>query len=123
ETFAALLNGATLYVADPSRLGINGVLRMLRDARATVGYIVPALLRQLLAAPDAKEAFGHARIVRIGGDIPVTDDLALCRLMLPSSCHILIAFSSTEAPTIFQWFIPRDWNPDGIRLPIGYARP
>jgi acyl-coenzyme A synthetase/AMP-(fatty) acid ligase/thioesterase domain-containing protein len=123
ETFAALLNGATLYIADPPRLGIRGVLRMLRDARVTVGYIVPALLRQLLAATDAKEAFSHARIVRIGGDIPVADDLALCRLTLPSSCYILIAFSSTEVPTIFQWFVPRDWRPDGVRLPIGYARP
>jgi acyl-coenzyme A synthetase/AMP-(fatty) acid ligase/thioesterase domain-containing protein len=123
ETFAALLNGATLYVADPLRLGIRGVLQVLREARATVGYLVPALLRQLLGATDAKESFSSARIVRIGGDIPVADDLALCRLMLPPSCHILIAFSSTEVPTIFQWFIPRDWRPDGVRLPIGYARP
>ena len=123
ETFAALLNGATLYIADPLRLGIRGVLRMLCDAQATVGYVVPALLRQLLSATDAKEAFGHARVVRIGGDIPVADDLALCRQTLPPTCHILIAFSSTEVPTLFQWFIPRDWRPDGVRLPIGYARP
>jgi acyl-coenzyme A synthetase/AMP-(fatty) acid ligase/thioesterase domain-containing protein len=123
ETFAALLNGATLHIADPLRLGIRGVLRMLCDAQATVGYVVPALLRQLLSATGAGLAFGHARVLRIGGDIPVADDLELCRLTLPTSCHILIAFSSTEVPTIFQWFIPRDWRPDGVRLPIGYARP
>lgn len=123
ETFAALLNGATLYVAEPTRLGINGILRMLREARATVGYAVPALLRQILAMPEAREALAHVRIIRIGGDIPVADDLTLCRSVLSPSCYILIAFSSTEVPTIFQWFIPRDWNPEGIRLPIGYARP
>jgi acyl-coenzyme A synthetase/AMP-(fatty) acid ligase/thioesterase domain-containing protein len=123
ETFAALLNGATLYVADPNRLGINGVLRMLRNAGATVGYIVPALLRQLLVAPEARAAFEQARIIRIGGDIPVREDLALCRAVLPAACHILFAFSATEMPTIFQWFVPPDWHPDSIRLPIGYARP
>lgn len=123
EMFAALLNGATLYVADPLRLGIKGVLRMLGDAQATVGYVVPALLRQLLSATDASQAFAHVRVIRIGGDIPVADDLALCRLALPATCHVLIAFSSTEVPTIFQWFIPPDWRPDGVRLPIGYARP
>ena len=123
EIFAALLNGATLYVADPLRLGIKGVLRMLHDAQATVGYAVPALLRQLLNATGAAEAFSRVRVIRIGGDIPVADDLALCRLALPPTCHILIAFSSTEVPTIFQWFIPPDWHPDGVRLPIGYARP
>ena len=123
ETFAALLNGATLYVADPNRLGINGVLQMLSGAGVNVGYVVPALLRQLLSAPQARDAFAQARIIRIGGDVPVADDLALCRAILPTSCHILFAFSSTEMPTIFQWFVPRDWRPDGVRLPIGYARP
>src|SRR5262249_40684021 len=122
ETFAALLNGATLYIADPNRLGINGVLQMLGDAGATVGYIVPALLRQLLASPQARAAFERARIIRIGGDIPLEDDLARCRAILPASCHILFAFSSTEIPTIFQWFVPRDWQPNSVRLPIGYAR-
>jgi acyl-coenzyme A synthetase/AMP-(fatty) acid ligase/thioesterase domain-containing protein len=123
ETFAALLNGATLYVADPNRLGINGVLQMLGNAGVTVGYIVPALLRQLLAAPQAGAAFDQARVIRIGGDIPVKADLALCRAILPESCRILFAFSSTEIPTIFQWFVPQDWHPDSVRLPIGYARP
>jgi acyl-coenzyme A synthetase/AMP-(fatty) acid ligase/thioesterase domain-containing protein len=123
ETFAALLNGATLYVADPNRLGINGVLQMLGNAGVTVGYVVPALLRQVLAAPQARAAFERARVVRIGGDIPLESDLSLCRATLPASCHILFAFSSTEIPTIFQWFVPRDWQPDSVRLPIGYARP
>jgi acyl-CoA synthetase (AMP-forming)/AMP-acid ligase II/thioesterase domain-containing protein len=122
ETFAALLNGATLYVADPNRLGINGVLQMLGDAGVTVGYIVPALLRQLLAAPQASAAFDQARVIRIGGDIPIKSDLALCRTVLPASCRILFAFSSTEIPTIFQWFVPKDWFPASVRLPIGYAR-
>jgi acyl-coenzyme A synthetase/AMP-(fatty) acid ligase/thioesterase domain-containing protein len=122
ETFSALLNGATLYVTDPNRLGINGVLQMLSSAGATIGYAVPALLRQLLAAPDARAAFAQARIVRIGGDMPVKEDLELCRAVLPASCRILFAFSSTELPTIFQWFVPRDWQPDSTRLPIGYAR-
>ena len=51
------------------------------------------------------------------------DDLARCRKILPASCHILFAFSSTEIPTIFQWFVPHDWQPDSVRLPIGHARP
>jgi acyl-CoA synthetase (AMP-forming)/AMP-acid ligase II/thioesterase domain-containing protein/acyl carrier protein len=123
ETFAALLNGGTLYVADPNRLGINGVLQMLGNAGVTVGYIVPALLRQLFSAPQAKEAFHRLRVIRIGGDVPIREDLRLCRAILPASCRILFAFSSTEVPTIFQWFVPPDWEPDAVRLPIGNARP
>jgi acyl-coenzyme A synthetase/AMP-(fatty) acid ligase/thioesterase domain-containing protein len=122
ETFSALLNGATLYVTDPNRLGINGVLQMLSSAGATIGYAVPALLRQLLSAPDARAAFAQARVIRIGGDMPTKEDLELCRAVLPASCRVLFAFSSTEVPTIFQWFVPHGWQPDSTRLPIGYAR-
>ena len=122
ETFAALLNGATLYVADPIRLGINGVLQQLSHARVTVGYAVPALLRQLLSVSQAKAAFSELRVIRIGGDVPIREDLRLCRSVLPTSCRVLFAFSSTEVPTIFQWFVPDSWQPDSVRLPIGYAR-
>jgi non-ribosomal peptide synthetase component F/serine acetyltransferase len=122
ETFCALLNGATLYVADPLRLGISGILQVMRDARITAGYIVPALLRTLMSFPDATEAFAHMRILRVGGDIPLESDLTLIRGVAPQA-RLLIAFSSTEMPTIFQWFVPADWKPDALRLPIGYAQP
>jgi thioesterase domain-containing protein len=122
ETFVALLNGMTLHVADPVRLGINAVLKCVEDAQVTLGYMVPALLRQLLGAPGARNAFRHMRIIRTGGDIPLASDIALCRATLPASCHFLIAFSSTEVPTIFQWFVPRNWEPKEVRLPIGYVR-
>jgi non-ribosomal peptide synthetase component F len=36
---------------------------------------------------------------------------------------VLIGYGSTEAPTTFQWFVPRDWNPDSSRVPIGYPVP
>lgn len=123
ETFAALLNGSTLYIADPHRLGMQGVLRVFGSAGITVGYAVPALLRQLLNLPGAQQAFSSARIIRTGGDIPLESDLALCRAVLPPSCHLLIAFSSTEIPTIFQWFVPHDWVAETLRLPVGQARP
>jgi amino acid adenylation domain-containing protein len=123
ETFAALLNGATLYPADPVHLGINGVLETVAEARATVAYAVPVLLRRLLDQPSAGHAFRELRVIRTGGDIPIAADLALCRAVLPATCHVLIAFSSTEVPTIFQWFVPQAWPPDSARLPIGYARP
>ncbi len=123
ETFAALLNGATLYPADPVHLGINGVLEAIGNARVTAGYAVPVLLRKLLEQPSATGAFRDMRVIRAGGDIPTDADLALCRAVLPAACHILIAFSSTEVPTIFQWFVPPGWTPEGVRLPIGYARP
>ena len=123
DTFTALLNGATLYIADPHQVGMGGILRMLRDYRITICYFVPALLRELLKLPTAKQAFSDLRILRIGGDNILASDIALCRTSLPKFCRILVGYGSTEAPTIFQWFVPPDWIPDGPNVPCGYPLP
>jgi amino acid adenylation domain-containing protein len=123
ETFAALLNGATLHATDPHERGVHDVLKMLREGRITICYTVPALLRTLLRAPGAKEAFAHMRIMRVGGDITLESDFALCRSIVPASCHFFASFSSTEMPAAFQWFVPLGWQADGLRVPVGYARP
>lgn len=123
EAFAALLSGAALYIADPRRHGIGGVLNVLQEARITICYTVPQLLRTLLQASGAQQAFSYLRIMRISGDVALESDLDLCRRILPASCHILISFSSTEMPNAFQWFVPRDWKGNGARVPIGYPQP
>jgi non-ribosomal peptide synthetase component F len=123
DTFAALLNGASLYIADPYQLGMNGILCVLREHGITICYAVPALLRELLQLSMAKQAFNDLRIVRFGGDRILADDITLCRTVLPKSCRILIGFGLTEVPTIFQWFVPPDWKPDGPTVPCGYPSP
>ena len=123
DTFVALLNGATLYIADPYQLGTNGILGVIRDHRITICYAVPALLRELLQLPMAKHAFGNLRVLRFGGDSVLASDIALCRALLPQSCLILIGFGSTEVPTIFQWIVPASWTPDGPTVPCGFPVP
>jgi len=123
DTFAALLNGATLYIAEPRKVGMNGIVRVLRDERITICYAVPALFRELLALPDAKQSFSHLRIIRLGGDKVLVSDVGLWQRLLADSCRLLIGYGSTEAPTAFQWFVPPNWKADGPRVPIGYALP
>ena len=121
--FLALLNGATLYWADPHQIGIDGALRFLQNARPTVGFAVPALLRTLLGLPGAKQAFTHARVIRTGGDVLLKSDLTLWQSVLPRSCRIFITLTSTEMPGVFQWFVPPEWKADSSHLPVGYPRP
>lgn len=123
EMLAALLNGAALFVTDPQQDGVARVLGILREEKITIGYAVPSLLRMLLRMPGAREAFAHLRVLRVGGDITLAGDLALFRSVAPPSCHFFCSFSSTETPAVFQWFVPPDWQADGARVPVGYARP
>jgi acyl-coenzyme A synthetase/AMP-(fatty) acid ligase/thioesterase domain-containing protein len=123
DTLAALLNGATLHIADPHRLGAGGILRVLEDKRITVWYTVSALLRELLRLPQAKMAARHLRVLRLGGDAVLATDIELCRAVLPADCQILVGYGSTEVPTIFQWIVPSGWIADTPRIPCGYAAP
>jgi non-ribosomal peptide synthetase component F/thioesterase domain-containing protein len=121
QSFAALLNGATLRIAELRRLGINGVQRVIRDEHITVYHSVPAVLRAVLRGANP-EMLASLRIVRLAGEAAFEPDLALCRAAVPPTCHIFFSLGSTEAPTVFQWF-PRSGMGDGLSLPSGFAIP
>jgi acyl-coenzyme A synthetase/AMP-(fatty) acid ligase/thioesterase domain-containing protein/acyl carrier protein len=123
DIFLALLNGATLYFADPTHVGPDAILDIIRDHRVTVCYAVPALLRELLQLPMAMHAFSDLKVFRIGGDRVLASDIALCRTSLPQSCIILVGLGSTEVPTIFHWIVPAGWTPDGPAVPCGLPAP
>jgi acyl-coenzyme A synthetase/AMP-(fatty) acid ligase len=121
--FAALLNGATLFIADPRSIGINGVLRTLQYHRITFCNVVPTLLRELIKAKDAKRSFVNLRVLRLGGEAIRACDVTNFRTILPSSCHIQISYGLTESASVFQWFAPPNWVADGPRMPCGYSVP
>lgn len=121
--FAALLNGAGLFIADPRGIGINGVLRTLQYQRITFCNVVPTLLRELVKAKEAKRSFADLRLLRLGGETLRARDIALFRTVLPSSCHIQLSYGMTETASIFQWFVPPNWTADSARMPSGYSVP
>jgi acyl-coenzyme A synthetase/AMP-(fatty) acid ligase/acyl carrier protein len=121
--FGALLNGATLFISDPLRTGMNGVLRRFRQERITICKTIPTLFRELMNAAEATDAFANLRVIRLGGESIHARDIALIRTVLPPSCHIQIGYGLTEVGTVFQWFLPNDWTPDGPRVPCGYPMP
>ena len=122
DTFSALLNGATLRIVDLKRSGIGGVQNVIRDENITVYYSVPAVLRALLCGTNAGAIAASLRIVRLGGDTTHESDLAMFRAALPPTCHILVGYGSTEAPTAFQWFA-QPGRGDGSRVPCGFPTP
>lgn len=117
ERFSALLTGASLYQLDVQRTGVRQILAGLQDAKITVIYAVPALLRSLMGEESAPQ---FLRVVRVGGDAVLWSDVEALRKWLPQTCLIELGYSSTEAP-IMQWFVPRDFPAEGARVPIGYA--
>ena len=122
--FGALLNGGTLFIADPRRIGINGVLRRFHDGRITICLIVPALFRALINSNDAKSALGNLRVIQLVGETVYVRDVEIARTVLPTACQIEISYGSTEAAgRICRWVVPPNWTADGPRIPCGHPLP
>ena len=118
ERLTALLTGATLHLIDVQRAGARQILHRLDEAKITMVYAVPALLRSLMQL-DAGAAPQSLRVVRVGGDAVLWSDVDALRAWLPPACRIELGYSSTEAP-IMQWFVPDGFPQDCSRVPLGY---
>lgn len=121
EILAAVLTGATLHLAELEAIGLRAAQRLVESEGVTVTYLVPALLRVLMADKPA-HAFRSLRVARIGGEKVSWADIALLRKVVSSSCLIQIAYSSTET-TGAQWFLPQDWPEEGSSVPVGWLLP
>jgi acyl-coenzyme A synthetase/AMP-(fatty) acid ligase len=100
---SALLTGARLHVVDVEALGLRGLLRQIRSQRVTITYVVPTLLRAVIAASQTGD-FDSLRIVRIGGEKVLWPDIALVRKVTQPECFIQISYSSTETQGT-HWFL------------------
>ncbi|WP_165779844.1 non-ribosomal peptide synthetase [Mesorhizobium sanjuanii] len=121
EVLAAVLTGATLHLAELEAIGLRAVQRLVASEGVTVTYLVPALLRALMADTPA-DAFRSLRVARIGGEKVTWADIALLRKVVSNTCFIQIGYSSTET-TGSQWFLPQDWPEEGTSVPVGWLLP
>ncbi|WP_292276919.1 AMP-binding protein [Mesorhizobium sp.] len=121
EILTAILTGATLHLVELEATGLRGVRARMRDEGVTVIYLVPALLRTLMA--DAPEGtFRSLRVVRVGGEKVLWTDIALLRQAVPQQCVIQIGYSSTET-TGSQWFLPSEQPNAEADAPVGRLLP
>jgi len=111
--------GGTLHLVDIRRLGVAEGLRRIEAAGLTVLSFVPSVLRTFLNVPGAKEAFGKLRLLSLFGERILASDIRLFRATLPDQCKISISLASTEAGSIFSWYV-RDEAIDGPMAPVGY---
>lgn len=121
EMLSSLLTGAKLHIVDVEILGLRGVLRQITTQRVTITYIVPALARALINASRPGD-LDSLRIIRIGGEKVLWTDIALVRRAVKPSCFIQVSYLSTET-TGTQWFLPKEWQEDGVSVPVGYLLP
>jgi amino acid adenylation domain-containing protein len=117
----ALLAGASIHLLDAQRAGAREILNVIRSEAITILFAFPALLRSIVPY-DEKRAGAALRLVRVGGDTTLWNDIALLRAWLAPEAAIQLIYAATEAP-IMQWFVAGSCKGSDPRIPIGYPLP
>jgi amino acid adenylation domain-containing protein len=121
DVMTALLAGASIHLLDPRGVGAREILQMCRAEGITVLFAFPALLRSIVAAREGP-ADAQLRLVRIGGDTTLWNDIETLRAWLAPEAAIQVVYAATEAP-MMQWFVDDACRREDARVPIGYPLP
>ena len=102
DVMTALLAGASIRLLDPQVVGAREILNVIRAEAITILFAFPALLRSVVAA-SAERADDALRLVRVGGDTTLWNDIDLLRTWLaPGAGHPvdLRRHGSANAPVV-----------------------
>jgi amino acid adenylation domain-containing protein len=121
ETFAALLNGATLLPIHVKTRGPRHLARWLREHRVTVFVAVPTLFRLVAANIDHNGQFPDMRLVRLSGDRILKKDFDLFQRHFSDRCLLRASLGAAEAQLYSHFYLHRSSSLDREVVPAGYA--
>ena len=119
--FTALLNGATLCPFHVHSQGVERLAIWLRARGITIYHSVPTVFRHLVRATGDNGVFARLRLVRLGGEPVLRNDVEIFQQLFPDHCRLMNALASTETGLIsVSMFEKHTVLPEG-RVPVGRA--
>lgn len=119
--FAALLNGATLCPFYVRSQGAERLAIWLRQRGITIYHSVPTVFRHLVRVTSDNGVFAELRLVRLGGEPVLRNDVEVFRQRFPDHCRFMNTLASTETGPISASMIEKhSVLPEG-RVPVGRA--
>jgi len=119
DIYGALLNGASLYVRDLRGLGMDRLDGWLQEHEITVWHSTPTVFR-VSTSGWTHRAPSSVRLVVLGGEEAVPEDVALLGKHFDSDCLLVNGFGPTESTVTLQYFANAKSKVSGVRLPIGF---
>lgn len=120
DTFAALLNGATLCLFNIRKRGTAELGKWLTDEAITVYHSVPTIFRHLMAAVAPGMSFPYLRLIDFGGEPVSSADVQLFKQHCSEDCILVNGLGATELNVIRQYCINKDTELIGNLVPVGY---
>ncbi|HEY5705829.1 MAG TPA: amino acid adenylation domain-containing protein [Terrimicrobiaceae bacterium] len=120
DIFGALLNGATLLPFDIRKHDFISLSGWVATEHITIYHSTPTVFRHFLRAIPENGAFGATRLVLMGGEPVLSQDLDLFKKRFSSRCLIVNGFGQTEYSFSLQYFADSETEFVGNSIPIGY---
>lgn len=120
DIFGALLNGATLYPIDLRKDGFLGLARYLNENQITIYHSTPTVYRYFLNSLNESERFPSLRLVVLGGEAVVKQDVELYKKHFLADCVMVNGLGPTESTVTLQYFIDKETKITRNAVPVGY---
>jgi amino acid adenylation domain-containing protein len=121
--YGSLLNGAALFPFDVKQRGFADLAHWIADQRITIFRGVPTFFRNFMVTVAADRTFPDVRILSLGGESMLGQDLAYFNRHFSPRCVLSHAFGPTECLTVCWALVPHGTEPVAGKLPIGRSLP
>jgi amino acid adenylation domain-containing protein len=123
DLLGALLGGAVLCPFDLRKAGFHDFTAWLMQFGITTLHAPLAYLRHWLGTLSEKDHFGSVRLISIGGQRVLRQDIERLRNHFHASTTVQIVMAGTETNAFAELCIPLSTELDVDQVPVGYAVP
>ena len=118
--FSSLLNGGSIYPYDIRDSGFGALPNWLVTHEITIVRTVPTTFRDFMDSLERDQKFPSVRVLSVGGEPMLRDDLDYFNRHFLSHCVLSHALGPTECLTVCWALIPHGTQITETKLPIGY---
>ncbi len=117
DIFSSLLNGATLYPVDLRGEAVAACIQWITDERLTLFHSTPSVYRHFVSALE--EPLSSARLVVLGGEPVVADDVQAYRRWFNEQCLFVNLYGQTESSFNTLAILNHDTPHPRDSIPVG----
>ena len=118
--YGALLNGAALFPYDVNASGLSQIRAWMLQENITIYHSTPTLYRYFMETLSPDVVFSQVRIVVLGGEEVIKNDVDLYKKHFPKSCYFINGLGPTESTLALQNILTHDSLVKWGNVPVGY---
>ena len=118
--YGALLNGASLYPYEVNANGLSPMRDWMTQKAITIYHSTPTLFRYFMETLDPEAKFPDVRIVVLGGEEVIRNDVDLFKQHFPEDSFFINGLGPTESTLALQNILSPASSVKWGSVPVGY---